>query len=393
MTALSHQCAPIFRIVVFFAFLFLPCPPQWVSGAEHGGRADDPLSAAQAQAQSYRLKCDAIRVEFTTKIIGGTIRSLPGLYNSHIFAAVGDRRYFEIQHRDARLVELTDFTFNRQYYDGVEHLLFYPNQRVLHRRKSQEARERRRDMELLLDATGTWPASDFSRENAPETTPYYNHEILNGNCVNEGCQFRDGQRCLVVSLDGTSRLFLDETIDFQPRLREFYSGRDAQGRPTLRCTFALADFRLVSNGAWFPYSIQRRIETLSYEGGDVAYHLVVGTVAQVREVQVGITFDQFAPGALDSDPGTIVVDGDLGEPRQVIGGLDLLDHVAVLARARTDELNALVPGQRHFPGESVVTILTRAALAALIAAAVVLVARAVVAYLGRKDNDSRKVSA
>lgn len=350
---------------------------------------DDALGAAQAMAQLYRLKLDSFRVDFTTKVTNGTIKSLPGLSNVHTFVAVGNQRYFDIKHRDDRFDDVADFSRNRQYYDGVNHFLFQPNKLLLYKRTGREARDRRRDTEFILDAIGLWPATDMSRELTPDGVAYYDYEILSGDCVADGYASFDGHRCLVVSHGGSSRLYLDERVDFQPRSREFLSGRDDQGRPTIRCTFQMDDFKLVAAGTWFPHAIQRRIESIEYANGATVHNLIVGTVARVQRVEVGASIDPLINGNFEPVPGTIVVDGDKGEPRQVNGGLEFLDRVAELAKKRTGELNGTMPTlSRGMP--SIPLLAWTAALAVPISATIVLGSRTLISRFRRRYDHAKE---
>ena len=283
--------------------------------------ADSALHAEARPAKAATFSLDVIRQAVAAS--HGRLQSLlveynawnveaeSGLHNHTIVAAKGQARYIKNFHARGD-EDIIDSFAHESFYDGVWWNVYVPqsHQYQISRRFAVPPYTRKARVEAFLESLGWWPPGDLSEPPRSYGRPLFVQHVL----AQESCQVAaeqekvGGRWCHVVQAPG-DRLWIDVARGTLMR-REL----QADGEPPLTSTFEFSDLKEVSPGIWLPFSIHRKLPVHSLES---LFKVVKYEVNNVPDSRFSYT-----PG-----PGTVVIDRDSDELRQIPGGLFFLETI------------------------------------------------------------------
>jgi hypothetical protein len=302
------------------------------------GSASEPgaiysVSEIRAAVAASRARLRSILAEYVATTRDPSTRDLQSNGSRCIEAASGCQRFIEIVHFGAGFPPELDPGYSKGYFTGKTLNVFFPSLRYCETQKGNDvvARAWKLRVNFLLECLGWWPPADET--NPPKRDhPFFLHEALAENAftVLPRQEEIDGHSCHVLLRLGVDKVWLDPAIGFAARRRELYAGKPS----VLAILYELSDYREAAPGIWIPWSLRRVFYDTRHAAPASTPLIDKDTVCTMLRAEVNqVPLDQFdfAP-----PPGTLVQNRDTGEMIQVPGGLDFLDDVVGIARARAD---------------------------------------------------------
>jgi len=291
----------------------------------------------------------------------------PTFYQRHHLAVKGRLRFRENVHFTVREPPSFDVNHAKDYFTVKSLDIFYVNRRYYETSRNNASLHYawKTRLDPVLECLGWWPEED-DRPPAPDAKapPAFLRFVfaIPDYVLRQQPEAVEGHLCHVVEMPGLDRIWLDPQIGYAIRKREAWH---PVSKALLRRQTS-SEFREypVSGPAgeqavWFPARIR-----LDAAGKADAPSEETGLDIVIEDLKINRVDDgvfKFVP-----PPGTLIADRDTGKLRQVPGGLDLLDHSAVIAQqmmelSRTQSRQ----GPRGIPPEAYGLLAVSVALIAL----------------------------
>jgi hypothetical protein len=296
----------------------------------------EPVSAATAFA-AIRRNYDSIhdlRVSYSVVVSQASDRRLLAKQLAVTYAARGVFRLAEYLHGSATMPLEYDIDFERDLLTDTRLFAQRPVQRTVRVSVRTPARPflKKSVADMFLESIGWWPPSDTSD---PPKRPvginrfescFLNRDVKPENyTIREGREPATGSPCYILEHAGVDKLWVDLDAGGILRRREWYYV-EPRG---LAAAYTFSDFTTVASGAVLPKRIRRVLYDVT--GDDSRRTVFTDVDLTVSALSVNaLPPDAFVP---PEPPGTIIL-AEGKEDRCTPEGLDLIDEVVALAKAR-----------------------------------------------------------
>jgi hypothetical protein len=310
---------------------------------------DATFATIREQVANSRRRLRSLDVEYVVRGKGLRDPDKNRSYTAVHLQARSSKRVAEYRHASGGLGIDLDLRPVRVFYSesAILSLNLVTHYLEQSRKIARELASYKSRAEIYMECTSWWPPDDTSaaprKAAAPpdKSEPYFLHEALvqPGYTISADMKMVDDHPCWLIERPGLDKIWIDPSVGYQIRRREWYFGTPA----VISSIYTCGDFAETESG-WLP----RRASRLLFDLREPTHsdrppilnesHLVVSSV---RVNSVPDRAFEYVP-----EPGTLIENKDTGTLTQVPGGIAVLDDILAIAGARMETLASTRAGQR-----------------------------------------------
>jgi len=296
------------------------------------------LREVSAILQFNRKAMRSIFVRYESDPIKGPDHPNSQQYVSVVLYANADNRYTRWSHFTKWLPEDLDISLQEVRYTPKRLSRYWPLSREyeFYEKLARAEFSQKNRSEMFMESIAWWPPGDQSdcpekyHDVGKKTAQFFLHTLplLSEYRLLDHLEPVEGCLCYVLERPGFDKMWLDASVGYGLRRREWYFGSP----PQLSAAYILSNYRECEQGLFLPMKVQRILYAFSENSRMPEPRVEQESLLKVLTAEVNVCRDellQFEPPA-----GALVENRDTGKVSQIPGGLDVLDDVAVLAQKR-----------------------------------------------------------